>query len=136
MAFEYGGKTISLISSGDNSGNQYLLIKQSTAGNATICTAASDKPIGVIQNTPSTGGGDAASVQIDGVSKVMKNSTSVAAIAIGDSLVPTTAGGIQPKTAETLGQYIIGEAMTAMSSGSTGPISMIVTHEGRGSSGA
>ncbi len=135
MAIEFPGQVISLASSGDLSAKQYHLVVLGTAAySAKLATAATNKVVGVLQNTPSTGGGDAASVMLSGVTKVVKNSTTVAAISVGDSLVCTTAGGVQTKTAGTLAQYIIGEAWIGMSSGTTGYISMLITHEGRGSS--
>jgi len=97
-----------------------------------LARADTDKILGVLQNSPSTGGGDAASVMIGGISKVAKDSTGVA-IAHGDSLTCTTEGGVQTSTSAVT-SYQIGIAMEAMAAGTTGLITMLLTHEGRGSS--
>ena len=134
MAQEQSGQVCSFIASGDLSDKLYHLVTPTTVADMSVklATADTDKILGVLQNTPSTGGGDAASVMISGISKVALDSTGVA-IAKGDTLTATTEGGVQASTSAVT-QYRIGIAMEAMASGTTGLIAMLITHEGRGSS--
>ena len=134
MATEQPGQILSFVANGDLSAAQYHLVQLSTVADSSVklATADTDKLVGVLQNTPSTGGGDAASVMVSGISKIVKASTSVA-IAKGDTLTCSTDG--TPKTSTSaVTQYRIGIAMEAMAAGTTGLISMMITHEGRGSS--
>lgn len=135
MAQEQSGQVVSFIANGNLSGQQYHLVQPTTIADMSVklATADTQKLIGVLQNTPSTGGGDAASVMISGITKVALDSTGVA-IAKGDMLTCTTEGGVQTSTSAVL-SYKIGIAMEAMASGTTGLITMLITHEGRGSSG-
>ena len=134
MAQEQAGQIVSLIANGDLSAKQYHLVQFTTIADSSVKLADADtqKIVGVLQNTPSTGGGDAASVMISGITKVAMDSTGVA-IAKGATLTCTTEGGVQTSTSAVT-SYRIGIAMEAMASGTTGLITMLITHEGRGSS--
>lgn len=135
MAWEVDLLTIPMISSGNNSGNQFKLVTPGSAANSiTLATASTVDVLGVLQNTPTTGGGDAASVMVQGVSKVYKTSTA-AAITYGDLLVSTTSGGVKTGGAAEE-DYYIGTALETMAAGTTGILTMLITHNGRGSSGA
>ena len=134
MAQEQAGQIVSFIANGDLSAQQYHLVTPTTIADMSVklATADTQKLLGVLQNTPSTGGGDAASVMISGITKVALDSTGVA-IAKGDMLTCTTEGGVQTSTSiET--SYHVGIAMEAMASGTTGLITMMITHSGFGSS--
>jgi len=133
MAFEFPGQIISLISSGNLSAKQYRPINLSAAGNAVLATTTGGLAIGVLQNTPSTAGGDAASVMIYGVTKAQKDSTTVA-VDEGDAIVvKSTLGGLGRGTAG-LG-YILGRAMSPLAAGTTGLFSLLITHQGDASTG-
>lgn len=71
---------ISLISVGDLSAKQYRFVKMDTAGKVALCSATTDRPIGIVQNDPTAG--QAAIVRISGHSKVEAD----ASIALGDVL--------------------------------------------------
>jgi hypothetical protein len=134
MAHDSGGVVVSYTANGNLSTKQYFLVQPTTVADNSVklATAATQKLLGVLQNTPSTGGGDGASVMINGVTKAVKDSTG-AAIAKGASLTATTGGGVKTSTSAVT-QYRIGVAMEAMAAGTTGLITMQITHEGRGSS--
>ena len=135
MAWEANLFTIPMISSGNLSGQQFRVMKFGTAANTgAFCTASTVKVLGILQNTPSTSGGDAASVMVLGVSKCLKSSTA-AAITYGDNLVCTTDGGVKTAGTAVL-DYHIGTALETMAAGTTGVIEVFLNHEGRGSSSA
>jgi hypothetical protein len=123
MAYEIPGMVVPMISSGNLSGQQYHFVKLGTAaGTVALATANSDKVFGVLQNTPSTGGGDAASVMISGISKVAKDSTSVA-VEIDDIAACTTEGGVEQSTGGDA-VWRCGLIMEAMDAGTTGLVSV------------
>lgn len=58
MAFEVGTANalkITLVAGADLSTHQYKFVKQNASGQAVLCTAVTDKPIGVLQNDPKSG---------------------------------------------------------------------------------
>ena len=70
--------------SGPNGSGQFLLVKCTTGGQATLCAANSDIPIGILQNDPTSG--TAANVAFAGVSKVVVGaSLSAGALLMSDS---------------------------------------------------
>lgn len=72
---------------GDLSAARYKFVKQSAANTVTVCTGATDRPCGVLQNEPSAAG-QPAIVMALGVSTVSAD----AAIAV-DTLIGTSADG-------------------------------------------
>ena len=86
---------------------QYYFVKISGVDTVTVCSAATDDPIGVLQNAPASGA--AANVCSIGVTKLSSN----AAITAG-ALIGTSADGqADPKiwgTDKT--EYIVGRAIT------------------------
>lgn len=71
---------ISLVSVGDLSSKQYYFVKLDTAGKVAVCSATTDRPLGVVQNDPTAG--QAAIVRLFGHTKVNAD----AALALGDVL--------------------------------------------------
>ena len=118
MAFEqnpYAVK-ISLVSAADYSAvaNQFKLVVLSTpvAGTpgATLSSATTDRPIGVLQNTPKAN--FEAEVTVSGVCKVRAG----AGIAVGDPLTVGTSGqAIKALVGTDSTKYIFGTALTACS---------------------
>lgn len=95
----------------DLSAAQYKFVKISAADTVALCSAATDIPIGILQNKPSAAG-RAASVRIFGVSKVSAD----AAIAAGDLLGTSADGQADPKVAGTdTTHYVAGVALSACS---------------------
>lgn len=58
--------------------SQYHFVKLNASGQAVECSAVTDKPIGVLQNNPASGG--ACEIVVVGLTKISTN----AALAIGD----------------------------------------------------
>jgi hypothetical protein len=109
MAFEYtdSQSKISIAAGADLSAKQYTFVKLSGTG-VISAAAATDVPIGVLQNAPTSG--KTAEVSIDGVTKLKAS----AAISVG-ALIGTTSTGLA--VALTAGtdttKYVLGQAITA-----------------------
>ena len=108
MAYEVNNYTlrITLEAAADLSSSQYCFVKLDSNGKAALCSAATDKPIGVLQNQPIAG--KEASVLVEGGTKI-KASTG---ITLGTAIGTTSSG-----TAVTMVQgtdttkYIVGTAL-------------------------
>ena len=85
----------------DLSGKQFYFVKLASATTVTVCAAATDKPIGVLQNKPTSG--QAAEVMVIGISKV----SSDAGLSAGD-LIGTSGDGQADATEYIAGQVISG----------------------------
>ena len=136
MAWEHGVLDIGVMTAAGNyscAAAQYRVVKLSSAS-VSINVASSQPSFGVLQDRPSSG--FAANVRVAGVTKVRVLSTAHSAIAIGNKLCPSTLskqGGVINSTA--VGRYVIGRALEALASATTGIITMLITHEGAGSTG-
>lgn len=75
MAYEIAGYAvrITLPAGADLSAKQYFFVKVNTSGQAVLCAAATDRPIGVLQNTPESG--EEASVLVVGGTKVVSSAS-------------------------------------------------------------
>jgi len=80
MAVEYSGLDITLEAAEDLSGQQYRFVVQASDSTVQLANAATDVPLGVLQNAPESG--EAAVVRINGTSKLVMN----AAVAVGARL--------------------------------------------------
>ena len=70
MAYEIPGKMITLPASSNMSAHQFKLVTVNASGQATLSVStAGPSVLGVLQSKP-TAAGDAASVMIDGVTKI------------------------------------------------------------------
>jgi hypothetical protein len=89
MAFEQSIKTISLESGADLTAKQYHFVQINTStGKVEACAAGGDG-IGILQNAPAAG--EAASVAIEGVSKLLIETA--ASVGFGSNLMADAAGG-------------------------------------------
>jgi hypothetical protein len=77
---------ITLEAGEDLSSKQYYFVKLNATGKAIVCAGVTDKPVGVLQNDPTSG--QAAEIVVVGLTKVSTN----AALAIAD-LIGTSADG-------------------------------------------
>jgi hypothetical protein len=68
MATDNAQHCLSFAAGADLSAAQYRFVKLGAAGTVTLCAAETDRPIGVLQNRPTTG--QLATVCVDGVTKV------------------------------------------------------------------
>lgn len=110
MAYENALRSFTLKAGADlsASSNQYKLVKLDANGNAVLCSAVTDVPIGVLQNTPAQN--DAATIGFDGITKVMGG----AALAIGNAIGPDASGRAIAETAGTdTTHYVIGTVLVA-----------------------
>lgn len=109
MAYEGPQVRVSFKAGADLSAKQFYFVKlDSTEGQVVVCAGTTDKPIGVLQNAPASGG--EAIVAVSGVSKV----NSDAALSVAD-LIGTAADGqaaaYAPGTDTT--KYIVGQVIAA-----------------------
>lgn len=116
MSFEYvdSQSKISIAAGADLSAKQYCFVKLSGTGVIAVA-AATDIPVGVLQNAPTSG--KTAEVSIDGVVKLKAS----AAIAAG-ALVGTTSTGLAVAVVAGTDttKYVLGQAITA--AGASGDI--------------
>lgn len=110
MAYEIPSLVFTLPAGADLSAaaNQFKLVKLDGSGNAVLCSAVTDVPIGVLQNTPASG--DAASIMAVGISKVQGGG----ALAIGNLIGPNASGQAVAETPGTdTTHYVIGVVLEA-----------------------
>lgn len=86
MSRQSNGVDITLIAAADLSAKQYRFVKVDANGQAALASAAGEVCVGVLQNKPTSG--QAATVRIFGVSKVVAN----AAVSAG-ALIKTSSDG-------------------------------------------
>jgi hypothetical protein len=101
-------KATGLVAGADLSAKQYHFVKISASNTVVVCSGATDKPIGVLQNTPTSG--QAAEVCVVGQTKV----SSDAALSAG-ALIGTSADGqADAKTPGTdTTEYVCGQVIAA-----------------------
>ena len=89
--------------------NQYKFVELNSGGDVTVCGAAGDLPIGVLQNRPKLG--EQAQVRVLGVTKVQAD----AALATPGAFIGTSADGQADAKALTDGgaEYVVGRTLTA-----------------------
>ena len=135
MAYELPGQVIlgTLTASSDynDAADQFCFVT-STGTNFKKVTTAGAPVLGVLQDRPSSG--TAGAIAVSGVTKVRVLNTTHTAIAVMDKLRCSTLGGAMPSTAN-VGYYVVGRALEALGSNTTGIITMLITHQGAGSSG-
>lgn len=107
MAHEERLRSTSYVVDVDLSGAQYKLIKMNSAGHGIAFAAATDVPLGILQNKPTSG--QTATVAMAGVSKMICS----AAVAAGNLIGASADGRGAPNPAGASGIYIIGVARTA-----------------------
>lgn len=85
--------------------NQYKFVKLTAARTIGLCAAVTDKPIGILQNTP--GSGEEATVACMGVSKVQGDAN----LAVGDSVGTSSDGQAAAYTVADTTKYIVGQVV-------------------------
>lgn len=88
MATNEAVRPITRPAAGDLSAALYKFMKVDSSGNVTTCTVLGELSVGTLQNKP-TAAGQAAEIQIDGVTKVI---CGAAAVASGAKVASTAAG--------------------------------------------
>jgi len=97
-----------MLAAGDLSTKQHLFVKVSASDTVDVCSGATDQVLGVLQNKPAAAG-EAASVLVQGVAKVIAS----AAINAGALVGTTNAGKAVTKAADA--DKIAGIALTTVS---------------------
>ena len=108
MAYEIPVLLHSFRSAADLTAAQYTFVKLDANGDIVACAAATDIPVGVLQNAPNTG--QDASVMSIGISKVVADAALNEADLIGTS-ADGQADAKVPGTDTT--EYIVGQVLTA-----------------------
>jgi hypothetical protein len=115
MAWTIPGFTFSRVAGADLSALQYYYVKLSTTDTVVVCAAATDVPIGVLQNAPTSG--QAAEIMVTGITKVNSN----AALSIGNLIGTAADGQADAKTAGSdTTEYVVGVVLEA--SGAAGEL--------------
>jgi hypothetical protein len=106
MATEIRGLCVGLLTaSADNRTNQLRFVKSSGNLTGTVCAAATDKPIGVLQNKPNTG--EVMDILVTGVTKMILGGT----VAAGDDLTSDASGRAITAVANAGANRIMGVAL-------------------------
>ena len=98
---------LTLTASADLSAKQFYFVKIDGAGTCDVCSGATDKPVGVLQNKPTSG--QAAEIVVLGVTKI----SSDAALTAGNLIGTSADGQADAKTPGTdTTEYIVGQMVT------------------------
>lgn len=107
MAYEIPVFTFGLKAAADLSAKQYYFMKIDSSGDAAVCTGATDKPCGVLQNKPDAAG-KTAEIMAIGISKV----SSDADLSKGDLIGTSADGQADAKTPGTdTTEYVVGQVL-------------------------
>ena len=110
MAWTIPGFTFTRVAGADLRALQYYYVKLSTTDTVVVCAAATDVPIGILQNAPTSG--QEAVIMATGISKVNSN----AALSIGNLIGTAADGQADAKTAGTdTTEYVVGVVLEASS---------------------
>ena len=115
MAYESAQVRFGNLTAGaDLSAKQFHFVKLASATTVDVCSAITDVPIGILQNTPESG--ETATITIFGITKAVADGTLTAGRWIGTS-ADSQAAGITPGSDTTV--YVMGQAVQAASAGET-----------------
>ena len=109
MAYEFSNYSVkvTLVAGADLSAAQYKFVKLNSSGQAVICAAATDVPIGVLQNAPTSG--QEAEVLIVGGTKVVAG----AAITLPNAIGTDSSGKAVALATSDTTKYVVGSLITA-----------------------
>jgi hypothetical protein len=105
VAHEERLRSSTYVAGADLSAKQYTMVKMNTSGQVIAIAAATDLPLGILQNKPTSG--QSATVAVAGVSKLVCS----AAVTASNPIGPSNDGRGAPTQAT--GVAIIGQARTA-----------------------
>jgi hypothetical protein len=112
MAYEGAQiKLGNLVAAADLSAKQFYFVKLASATTVNVCSGVTDKPIGVLQNTPTSG--QAAEIVLFGISKVSSDGTTAA----GDLLGTSSDGQAAVYTSSDTTKFVCGQAIEAGAAG-------------------
>lgn len=98
---------ISLVAGADLSAKQFYFVKLNSSGQAVVCAAVTDIPVGILQNTPASG--SVAEITVVGVSKVSSDAGLTAGNQIGTSADGQAAAYVAGTDTT---KYIVGQMLT------------------------
>ncbi len=118
MAYEINPNAlkITLVAGADLSSAQFKFVKLNASGQAILCAAATDKPIGVLQNAPTSGqeaSGQEAEVTVIGGTKVVLGGSVAEGAAVGTS---SAGAGVALAFGTDTTKFVVGQALTEGSS--------------------
>lgn len=108
MAWEQPNFCVTFPAGSDLSGKQYYAVRLATDGQVEVCTSATERPLGILQNKPDAANVEA-NVMIIGVSKIMAD----AAIAVAGAIGTSADGQLVTKTGEGTDGFVIGTCLEA-----------------------
>lgn len=114
MAYEISNYSVkvSLVAGGDLSSSQYKFVKMNSSGQVVAVAAATDRPVGVLQNNPASGG--VAEVLVTGGTKLVLGGTVTEGAIVSPS---STGAGVAIVAGTDTTKYICGTALTEGASG-------------------
>lgn len=108
MAYEAAQiKLGQLTAAADLSAKQFHFVKLASATTVDVCSGVTDKPIGILQNSPASG--QAAEICIFGITKVVSDGNTVA----GNLLGTSSDGQAAVYTSSDTTKFICGQAIEA-----------------------
>lgn len=113
---------------------QYRLVRLTTEHTIKYTTVVTQVPYGVLMNRPSSG--ESAAVAVGGVVPIRITTTAHSAIAVGSKIGISTAAAGSGGLSTALTRYVIGRSKSVLAANTTGIITVHLTFEGSGSTGA
>jgi hypothetical protein len=128
MAYEISNYSVkvTLVAGADLSAKQYTFVKLNSSGQAIACAAATDLPIGILQNAPTSG--QEAEVLVSGGSKLVLGGTVAAAGIVSNS---STGTGVAIVHGTDTTKYALGQALTGGASGEIVTVVVACSNAGR-----
>lgn len=114
MAYEISNYSVkvTLVAGADLSAEQYKFVKLNSSGQAVVCAAITDRPIGILQNAPTSG--QEAEVLVVGGSKLKAGGSITEGAMLG---ITSTGTGKAIVAGTDTTQYTLGTALTEGASG-------------------
>jgi hypothetical protein len=128
MAYEISNYSVkvTLVAGADLSALQYTFVKLNSSGQAIAVAAATDLPIGILQNAPTSG--QEAEVLVVGGSKLVLGGTVAAAATVGTS---SAGAGVAIVHGTDTTKYALGQAVTGGASGEIVTVVVACSNAGR-----
>jgi len=123
MAYEIANNAvkITLKAGADLSAKQYFFVKINSSGDAVLCSAATDKPIGVLQNDPASG--EEASIVVVGGTKLVTSAACDEGTVVGTA---STGKGAPYVAGTDSTKFIVGSVILA--SGADNEIATVIVN--------
>lgn len=127
MAWEKPGMIQSFVANADLSAKQFYFVKLVAGTKVDVCAAATDKPIGILQNKPLSG--QRAEVCLYGISKLVAGGIQ----AVGDAIGTKSDGtGVTYAAGTDTTKYLVGQGLVVTASGDIGEVAFSCLAPARG----